>query len=331
MTLDNNSNMNVVYCPEHSIKSAIMNNTPIESKLHVVIVVSNPCEFKKRYKLAIEFMERIELYNKDDVELYLVELAYGNQKYKLTSPNNPKHLQLRTEIPLWHKENMINLGVRKLLPPDWKAFAWIDADIEFENQSWASDTLKILNGYCDIIQLFSHAIDMDENKNTMSIFTSFGYQYSHKKPYVKCGPDFWHPGFAWACNRTAFDKMGGLYDKSILGSGDHYIALSLIKKASMLFSKNANQAYKDSISEYEKKAYGLRLGYIPGVIKHYYHGSKKNRKYSDRYKILDNHQYNASSHITYDDIGLIIPTKEFPMGLVLDIMNYFRERNEDEQ
>lgn len=45
---------------------------------------------------------------------------------------------------------MINLGVRYLLPEKWKAFAWIDADIEFENSTWAVDTLKILNGSRDI-------------------------------------------------------------------------------------------------------------------------------------------------------------------------------------
>jgi len=55
---------------------------------------------------------------------------------------------------LWHKENMINLGVQKLLPPTWKAFAWIDADIEFDSPSWAIDTLKVLNGSCDNAILF---------------------------------------------------------------------------------------------------------------------------------------------------------------------------------
>jgi hypothetical protein len=37
-------------------------------------------------------------------------------------------LQLRTDTPIWHKENMINLGVRRLLSDNYKAFAWIDAD-----------------------------------------------------------------------------------------------------------------------------------------------------------------------------------------------------------
>jgi hypothetical protein len=32
------------------IKEAIRNNDPIESKLHVIAVISNPCNYKRRYK-----------------------------------------------------------------------------------------------------------------------------------------------------------------------------------------------------------------------------------------------------------------------------------------
>jgi len=70
---------------------------------------------------------------------------------------------------------MVNLGVTKLLPNNWKAFAWIDADIEFESNSWAIDTLKILNGCKDIVQIFSHCIDMEKDESTTRFFSSFGY------------------------------------------------------------------------------------------------------------------------------------------------------------
>ena len=114
----------------------------------------------------------------DNVELYVVEMAYKEQKFIVTKSNNPKHLQIRCETPLWHKENMINLAVKKLLPKNYKAFAWVDADIEFESNTWASDTLKILNGYKDVVQLFSHAVDMDKDETTLNIFNSFGYSLS---------------------------------------------------------------------------------------------------------------------------------------------------------
>ena len=111
-------------------RESIRNNLPIEDKLNVIIVLSNPCNYRKRVKLAKEFIERMKF--EKYVELYIVELAYDcNPQYYITEHNNPHHLQLKTKTPLWHKENMINLGVLNLLPKDWKAFAWIDADVEF--------------------------------------------------------------------------------------------------------------------------------------------------------------------------------------------------------
>lgn len=103
----------IVYKP-NDIKLAIKNNDPIEKKLHVILVLSNPCLFAKRYILLKEFVKRIEM-EETNVLLYIVELAYDKQDYHITEKNNPRHLQIRTKVPIWHKENMINLGVKYLL------------------------------------------------------------------------------------------------------------------------------------------------------------------------------------------------------------------------
>lgn len=307
---------------------AIRNNDPIDTKLHVIAVISNPCQFARRYILAREFIKRME--NEDNIILYIVELAYNNQKYYVTEKNNKRHLQLRTSIPLWHKENMINIGVRKLLPKTWKAFAWVDADVEFENPSWALDTLKILNGCKDVVQIYSHAVDMDKDNNAMSIFSSFGFQYSKNSPYGGTGINMWHPGFAWAMSRKAYEKVGGLYELSILGAGDHNMAFAFLGSSAKSLNMSVTQDYKQSVVDFETHAKRLRLGYVPGVIRHYFHGSKKNRKYQERWRILVDNKYSPSLHITTDASGLLIPTKDCPQEMLDSILAYFEERNEDE-
>ena len=330
MTIIKQIEINDITYIYNDIKGAIKINKPIEDKLHCIIVISNPCQFARRFILAKEFIKRFE--DEQNVILYVVELAYGIQQFQITDKNNPKHLQIRAQLSqvLWHKENMINLGVKYLLPKSWKAFAWIDADLEFESSSWALDTLKILNGNCDIVQLFSHAVDMDANQNAMTIFSSFGFQYNKKRPYGLLGPNFWHPGFAWAMTREAYEKVGGLYEISILGSGDHNMAYCLINKGIRSLNQSTTSSYKNSVVEYEKNMYGLRLGYVPGVIRHYFHGSKKNRKYMERWQILVSNQYDPVRHVKLNDFGLLIPTEECPQQLLDDIMQYFSERNEDE-
>lgn len=329
MTIINGIEIDDIDYKVNDIKYAIANNNPIESKLNVIIVISNPCLYAKRYILCREFMKRIEE-EEEYVNLYIVELIYPGQRFIITDKNNKKHLQLKTQTPIWHKENMINLGVKKLLPNNWKAFAWIDADIEFESNSWAIDTLKILNGCKDVVQLFSHAVDMDKDKNSMNIFNGFGYSFSKQKSYTTHKGNYWHPGFAWAITRKAYEKIGGIYDKGVLGSGDNMMAFSFINKVEHTLKMNYHEDYKNSILNFQENARKLRLGYTPGVIRHFYHGSKQNRQYTNRWQILVDHQFSPCQHLKYDKDGLLIPTDLFCEEFKNDIMNYFKERKEDE-
>lgn len=308
-------------------KEAIQHNDPLDTHLHVVMVVSNPCFFKRRYALARQFMLRME--KEQHIKLYVVELCYKKQNFILTQSKNPRHLQLRTETPIWHKENMINLGIQKLLPSDWKAVAWIDADIEFESNTWAKDTLKILNGHSDIIQLFSHAVDMDKEELAMSVFNSGGYQFEKGNPY-KLGINYWHPGFAWACTRKAYEQMGGLYDQGILGSGDNIMMMSLLSSVHKAINDDNTAEYLKTAYDFQDRVKNLRFGYVPGVIRHYFHGQKVNRKYRERWQILVENKYNPLEHLCRDKNGLYIPTRECPSKLLKDIMDYFRQRNEDD-
>jgi hypothetical protein len=312
-------------------KMAILNNVPIDDVLHVICVVSNPCLYTTRYILAREFIKRMEF--EQNILLYICELLYDDQnqtEFYVTDETNPRHLQIRTKTPLWHKENMINTMIRERLPVDWKTVAWIDADIRFESAHWATDTLKLLNGQYDIVQLFSHAVDMDKKENTMQVFQSFGYKHANDREYTRVGPDFWHPGYAWACTRETYDKMGGLYDLSILGSGDHNMALSMLGKSASSVHEKVSKDYKESVSQLEKNMKSLRLGYVPGVIKHYFHGTKQNRKYKERWQILVDHEYSPNLHLIRDKNGILQPSIECPSVLLTDILHYFQERNEDD-
>lgn len=329
MTIINGIEIDFLDLPNDEIRMAILNNYPIEEKLHVIAVVSNPCQFARRYILAREFAKRME--KEKNCIVYFVELTYGDQDFQVTQKGNPRHLQIRTKsAPLWHKENMINMGVKKLLPASWRAFAWIDADIEFENTTWAQDTLKVLNGCSDVVQIFSHAVDMDKQKNSLGIYPSFGFQKMKQRAYGGTGINMWHPGYAWACTRRAYESMGGLYEKSILGAGDHNMSFSFLGKGEKSLNAETTQDYKDSVQDFEKGAENLRLGYVPGVILHHFHGSKKNRKYMDRWRILVDNAYSPLLHITKNKDGLLVPTAACPPKMLEDIQQYFQERNEDE-
>ena len=92
MTVINGIEIDNINYKVNEIKSAITNNDPIEEKLNVIIVISNPCLYATRYILLKEFVKRIEE-EEDHVNLYVVEMIYTNQKFIVTSKNNKNHLK----------------------------------------------------------------------------------------------------------------------------------------------------------------------------------------------------------------------------------------------
>lgn len=305
---------------------------PVDTVLHVVCTVSNPCNYSRRYTLAKAFLERMA--KEPNVALYVTEVIYPilppQQQFQLTDPKNPRHSQLIGALPLWSKENCINYTIQHKLPRDWKAVAWIDADVMFDNTNWVRETLQAL-ACADIVQLFTHCVDMDASGSALNVFQGSMYQYVKGNKRGR-GAHYWHPGYAWACTRAAYDRMGGLYDASILGSGDDHLMRSLIGEESWVTSVHAqaSEDYCETIRAFAQRSHGLGVGYVPGVIHHFFHGSKQKRKYRERWEILVQHQYQPSQHIYKDNQGLNMMSATFPLQMAVDILQYFLDRKEDD-
>ena len=160
-------------------------NEKIEDKLTVLIVHFNPMNFKRIKELALEFKNEMLLI--DDVDLFISEHSY-NTNFEITEKNNDRHIQLSTTINniLWPNETLINIVVTYLykVKSNFKCFDWIDSDLEFDAITWPVDTLKLLNGKYDIIQLFSHCEYLDKNNETLNTYHSFCYNYFHNKKIV---------------------------------------------------------------------------------------------------------------------------------------------------
>ena len=130
--------------------------------------------------------------------------------------------------------------------------------------------------------------------------------------------------------RQAYEKIGGLYDVGVLGSGDSIMALSFINKVTHMNNPAYHPDYNQSMLDFQSRAQHLRLGYVTGVIRHYYHGTKANRQYTERWKILMNRQFSPVLHLTYDISGVLIPTENMTKEFIDDIFQYFVQRKEDD-
>ena len=72
------------------------------------------------------------------------------------------------------------------------------------------------------------------------------------------------------------------------------------------------------------------FSYSPGFFRHFSRGAKVNRQYKQRWQVLVDHQYNPLIHVKKNKDGLLVPTDQCPAGLLVDILEYFKARNEDE-
>src|SRR4051812_38717447 len=108
-----------------------LNPTNIQStKLYVVTTYFNPANFAIKKKICENFKKHMASFPM--VELYIIECAFDNRPFEVTTADNPKHIQVRTMTPIWLKESLLNLAWKNL-PPQAEYVAWLDCDISFLN------------------------------------------------------------------------------------------------------------------------------------------------------------------------------------------------------
>lgn len=303
-------------------------------------VVSNPIRYESRFKLFRKFKKEME---HAGAQMIIVELAYGRRPFEITEPCNPHHLQLRSRSEIWHKENMINLGVRRLteVAPDWKYMAWIDGDISFvpshyydHRQNWMTETVHKLQHH-SVVQLFQTAIDLGPNGEAFAKHEGFAWAYVNGRFNENAYKyTTFHPGFAWAIRREAFIHVGGLIETSILGASDRHMAYGILGIMKKSVEKGLDPSYSIPLLQWQDRAerYIQRdLGYLDGTILHHWHGKKKDRRYHDRWKILVRNQFNPFTDLRRNVQGLLELVVMEPRQIRLrdEIRAYLRSRNED--
>lgn len=305
---------------DHS-SAALLFGNPVDEMLHVLVAWQPPCgNSSLRGALAKETIRRLESQS-PHVAVYLLELVPQLAGFSITKANCAAHLQLRLKqgaLPFWYKENLLNIGVERLLPSDWKAVAWVDSDVQFDDPLWALHALKLLNGVKDSVQLFSHAIFLDEKGHTGRTFTGYAYNFVHGLQYEGYGNDLWHPGFGWAYSRQTYEQMGGFYEREISGLGDGIMAHSLRggfdwSTYGMGFSSDGHHR---EILAFNQSCRNLKMGYVPGVLRHYFHGTFASRRYDERRRIFNMHKFDPQRHLERDiETGLLKASSDFPSDL----------------
>ncbi len=323
------------------------------SKFYAITPIINSPRYKARAENYLKFKEVCE---RAGVKLITVEVAFGARPFEVTERDNPMHVQLRTYNELWHKENAINCAINyiKQLDPDVREVGWYDSDqfpISVTPRFWFEETWHQLQHY-EIVQCWEYLINFGADGQPIS-----GPQMSFMKTYaangfeIPVGKNVKHtlagnsgmvslgrPGLAWAANVRAIDKLGGLLDRCIIGSGDWHQAHSFVGG----ITKEGGYSWEtDKLTDYCKYLLAFQercerwikrdVGFVPVTVGHWFHGDKKGRKYDTRGRVLIENQYNPLVDVKYDSQGLLQLETWEPRQLKLrdQIRNYMNTRNED--
>lgn len=342
-----------------------MATTPLAEKtLHVAAAYSNPCRWKTRRELFVDFRNHME--KTEGVELHAGELVVGESPFEVTTAADA---QFRCSSVLFHKENILN-EVIKRFPPDWEYGAYVDGDFSFVRRDWAPEALLQLQHH-PFVQLFSQYTGLTakgpggaraSSAGSLS-FAATWIDNGHKLPSTAVaggwspnvspnsgGPliplarsaaaakpaPAWIPvgatGGAWAFTRKAYETVGGLMEHCILGHADWFMAFGLVSQPTrgIIALSNYHPNYTAMIDAWQTKARALNsdIGVVDGFAVHHFHGDVKKRGYETRDQILVDYKFDPIADLRRNAQGIFELTGNKP-GLRDAIRRYFFARDED--
>jgi hypothetical protein len=225
---------------------------------------------------------------------------------------------------MFQKEAMLN-EVEKFVPHHFKRIAVCDSDIDFGRSSWADDTLAALEQF-PAVQPFSEAewMGMDGlTERSQPAAATISQSGNHVDG---------HPGFAWAFRREFFTEQGGLYPYCVCGHGDivnstgfYGLQLRDIQKG---FGSCPDalwhwESWRDTILNWTRR----EVGSVPGTVYHEWHGSRDDRAYAQRIKMIEGLQ--PARDLELDESGLLRWTDDADPALMISVADYFKSRTED--
>ncbi len=314
---------------------------PLLEDIFVVAVHSNTCRYKRRPHLFNQFKKMVE---ETGVDLVTVELAFGHRHFEVTKHGYPTDLQLRTHEEFWHKENLIDLGIAhgRRLWPNKRKVMWIDGDCAPVGRSahdWFLETWHELQHY-EIVQMWEWLQPLDIKLNPLGTpnpsFMSNYIKYGEPYPKPEKGyPQQWgSPGLAWAANLSALDHIRQIPDVAVLGAGDWYLAHALISDLPFKDMGRYSHDYRhywEHLQTLCERWIKRDVGYVSGLVTHFFHGKTVDRGYNTRENILIDGQFSPHTDLKRDHQGLWqLETWEPRQIRMRDrIRQYFRARNED--
>jgi hypothetical protein len=292
-------------------------DAPAVTDLCAVTSYFNPCRYATRRRHYDTFAEAMA---SEGVPLFTVEVATGDDEWQLSGDNV---LRLRSRSVLWHKERALNVLVATL-PARFTKVAWVDCDFLWLRRGWHREASRRLDTW-PVVQLFREMIW--ETREGLPGLTRPSFVARNPTPgtYIGCCP-----GGAWAARRELWTRLGGLYDRFIIGGADELAAAAFNRAFDVCPVLPAINdvvradylAWAVPVSEWVAG----RMTLLDVTVRHLWHGDKSHRQYQDRMKAMLDFNPHKDIRANVDGLWEWSSAKpETHEGFV----EFFRKRRED--
>ena len=296
----------------------------------------NPAGYRTRLENYRVFRDRLS------VPLAAVELSFDGA-FALRPGDADALLQIHGGDVMWQKERLLNLALG-LLPESCDRVAWLDCDVVFAEDDWAAQASHALDEML-FLHLFRARADLSRD----------GRPHPGTPEFAAAVPSMVHQilvegvpaedllvphprqhraasnGLAWASRRHVLERHG-LYDACIWGSADRAMLCAAMGEfeygtRALLMNERQREHFLAWARPFHETVRG-RVGCIPGVAFHLWHGEVADRQYGTREQRLQPFGFDPYRDIALDEHGCWRWSSPKP-ELHAFLAEYFAARYED--
>lgn len=276
----------------------------------VIIAYFNFSNSNSRYLALLQALDNLS----SQVDIILV--CYGLDTESIVRQQNIRIINIPSASIVWQKERFYKIALSHL-KKEHQYVVWADADIIFTNNSWQEQLKDKLENY-QLVQIFNQVEDVKfENDDfsptgmsRKSVVTSFNHDITVKDYFSKSGISLslgCNPGLGWAA-KTATIREISFPDFMILGGGDKVLLASAMGYHSILFKVlSLSQGLYNIYHSWGDQVFNTIEGRVSclekNMIYHIVQGNYKNRRYSDRHKLIEDDSFAIADHLKINEFG----------------------------
>jgi hypothetical protein len=306
------------------------------STLWAITAYFNPARYARRLANYRVFREHLA------VPLVAVELAFEDD-FQLAGGDAEILIQLRSGDLMWQKERLLNLAL-EALPPRCRNVAWLDCDVVFGSDDWAARAERRLEEV-PLLQPFRqarylteeatagtfHPEDARSDRLSIACLSASGVPVTNWLNVPGGRRPLPAVGLAWAARRAVLERHP-FYDACIIGGGDRaMIAAADGTPREFAESRHMRGSF---LVHYLRWASSFRTEgvdanrFIDGEVFHLWHGTTRNRAYTDRHEGLSRFAFDPLRDIAMSENGTWRWSSDKP-EMHAYVRDYLLSRRED--